>query len=188
MPYPLIVSQKKCRSLGILIQYSFAIGLFALFVFGGLARPLLSHIPKPTFLFIHCTITLVLTPLFLAWCLKLLLTTTRRIILSALSCTLGTLFVPVVSHVIPITYDRSWCKLGISLLIVFTVYSVLTFALLRFFKNTRGPLIMQDGFRCPNCTYCLIGNQSMQCPECGKPFTFEQLGITKNEFSQRAEQ
>lgn len=38
--------------------------------------------------------------------------------------------------------------------------------------------VMQDGTVCPGCQYCLIGNQSMVCPECGRPFTYIELGTT----------
>lgn len=46
--------------------------------------------------------------------------------------------------------------------------------------------VVQDGTCCPGCAYNLIGNQSMVCPECGRPFTFEELGTTEAAFRQLA--
>lgn len=39
---------------------------------------------------------------------------------------------------------------------------------------------------CPHCSYCLLGIDSMRCPECGNTFTFEQLGTTEAEFRARS--
>src|SRR5262249_28650591 len=47
-----------------------------------------------------------------------------------------------------------------------------------------GLTIMQDGTLCPRCAYSLIGNESMTCPECGRDFTFAELGTTESEFRQ----
>jgi hypothetical protein len=33
----------------------------------------------------------------------------------------------------------------------------------------------QDGTLCPGCGYCLLGNTSMVCPECGRPFYWDEL-------------
>ncbi|MFO0973006.1 MAG: hypothetical protein U1A27_06155 [Phycisphaerae bacterium] len=44
---------------------------------------------------------------------------------------------------------------------------------------------VNDGTLCPGCEYCLIGNTTMICPECGRPFTFEQLGTTGAAFRAR---
>jgi len=44
-------------------------------------------------------------------------------------------------------------------------------------KSTKGA-----STTCPRCEYCLIGNTSMQCPECGRAFTFEEMGTTEEEF------
>ncbi len=46
--------------------------------------------------------------------------------------------------------------------------------------------IVQDGTLCPNCAYCLIGTQSMRCPECGNEFSFDDLETTAEEFASRA--
>jgi hypothetical protein len=46
-------------------------------------------------------------------------------------------------------------------------------------------VVVQDGALCPGCAYCLIGNESMVCPECGRPFTFEELGTTEEAFRAR---
>lgn len=44
-------------------------------------------------------------------------------------------------------------------------------------------VVMQNGRICPNCKYDLRGNTSMVCPECGRAFTFEELGVTAAEFA-----
>ena len=36
-------------------------------------------------------------------------------------------------------------------------------------------ILLQDGHTCPQCTYNLTGNISMVCPECGNPFTWDEL-------------
>ena len=43
-------------------------------------------------------------------------------------------------------------------------------------------IVVQDGTRCPECAYLLIGNTSRKCPECGWVFSFEELGTTEAEF------
>lgn len=43
---------------------------------------------------------------------------------------------------------------------------------------TRGSVRIQDGTLCPGCGYCLIGCPSSVCPECGRPFTSEDLTTT----------
>lgn len=35
---------------------------------------------------------------------------------------------------------------------------------------------------CPNCKYCLIGSVWNRCPECGRPFTLSELGVTAREL------
>lgn len=39
-------------------------------------------------------------------------------------------------------------------------------------------VIEQDGTRCPGCGYCLVGNTTQTCSECGRPFTLPELGAT----------
>lgn len=43
-------------------------------------------------------------------------------------------------------------------------------------------IVVQDGSRCPTCGYLLLGNTSMKCPECGRLYTYEDLGTTETEF------
>jgi hypothetical protein len=35
---------------------------------------------------------------------------------------------------------------------------------------------------CPQCDYNLFGLTQMRCPECGRPFTFEEVGATPAEL------
>ncbi len=39
-------------------------------------------------------------------------------------------------------------------------------------------------YTCPGCDYCLRGNTSRICPECGRGFSFSELGTTREEFLQ----
>lgn len=45
-----------------------------------------------------------------------------------------------------------------------------------------GRLVLQDGKSCPRCGYCVAGVRSRICPECGREFTFQELGTTEEEL------
>lgn len=49
---------------------------------------------------------------------------------------------------------------------------ILAWQVLRIFW---GPLVVQNGTLCPYCGYCLIGLAENVCPECGRPFSVEEL-------------
>lgn len=53
-------------------------------------------------------------------------------------------------------------------------------------RGSADVVIIQDGTLCPSCGYCLIGNISMICSECGNEYTFSQLGTTAEEFQERS--
>jgi hypothetical protein len=38
------------------------------------------------------------------------------------------------------------------------------------------------GPSCPGCGYCLIGLAEHVCPECGRPFTLEELDVTERQL------
>ena len=38
------------------------------------------------------------------------------------------------------------------------------------------------GARCPGCDYCLLGLREHRCPECGRPFRLEELGVSEEEL------
>jgi hypothetical protein len=40
------------------------------------------------------------------------------------------------------------------------------------------PRQVKSGPYCPECEYCLIGSPRQICPECGRPFTLEELGVS----------
>lgn len=50
----------------------------------------------------------------------------------------------------------------------------------------RGQVFMNDGSMCPGCGHCVLGCESMRCPECGRDFVFEELGTTREEFAERS--
>jgi hypothetical protein len=51
-------------------------------------------------------------------------------------------------------------------------------------RRRRGRVLVQDGSTCPGCGYWLRGNTSQICPECGRGFSFAELGTTREEFLQ----
>ena len=52
----------------------------------------------------------------------------------------------------------------------------------------RGPIVVQNGTQCPGCAYSLLGCVAQVCPECGREFTFQELGTTKQEFTMKRAQ
>ena len=59
-------------------------------------------------------------------------------------------------------------------------YALSNLVLLILFNKIRKPLPIQDGTLCPACGYCLIGNTSMVCSECGRPFSFAELNAGRD--------
>ncbi|MCB9856556.1 MAG: hypothetical protein H6818_12815 [Phycisphaerales bacterium] len=57
----------------------------------------------------------------------------------------------------------------------------------RLVQLTLPKFVVQDGTLCPTCAYCLVGVQSMRCPECGSAFSFADLETTEYEFQSRSE-
>ena len=48
-----------------------------------------------------------------------------------------------------------------------------------------GPVVVQDGTLCPACGYSLLGTANRVCSECGREFTFKELGTTREDFETR---
>lgn len=44
------------------------------------------------------------------------------------------------------------------------------------------PHQVKSGPYCPECEYCLVGSPRKVCPECGRPFTLEELGVSAAEL------
>ena len=44
----------------------------------------------------------------------------------------------------------------------------------------RGSIVPQDGTLCPNCAYSLAGCTGQMCPECGREFTYQELGAVED--------
>jgi hypothetical protein len=72
--------------------------------------------------------------------------------------------------------------LMLPLLILGVLFAVLSVPLWVYVRKWAAPVHIQDGTLCPGCAYSLIGNESMVCPECGRPFTVEELGTTEETF------
>jgi hypothetical protein len=41
---------------------------------------------------------------------------------------------------------------------------------------------LREGPYCPGCGYCVIGVRERRCPECGRSFTLEELGVSAKEL------
>ncbi len=50
-------------------------------------------------------------------------------------------------------------------------------------RVVRGRIEIDDRVLCPSCSYCLVGAENLACPECGRSFTFEQLGVTREDVA-----
>lgn len=75
--------------------------------------------------------------------------------------------------------------LAFALLVILAFAAFAMFALITYWgliRLTLPKFIKQDGTLCPNCAYCLLGVQSMRCPECGSAFTYDDLETTEAEF------
>lgn len=51
-------------------------------------------------------------------------------------------------------------------------------------RLVRGPIAQQDGTLCPNCAYSLVGCMDEICPECGREFTYQELGTTHEQMTE----
>lgn len=66
----------------------------------------------------------------------------------------------------------------ISTFLAYCVLFLVCLALVLLFSLLRRRRIVQDGTLCPNCFYCLRGNRTGRCPECGRAFTPADLGLS----------
>jgi hypothetical protein len=49
-------------------------------------------------------------------------------------------------------------------------------------RLVKGRVVIQDGTLCPKCGYSLAGNISRICPECGREYTYQELGTTPEQL------
>jgi hypothetical protein len=78
-----------------------------------------------------------------------------------------------------LAYGRFWDDvLGVMILfwIIAAAAATVLLLLLQHWQRPHG------GPYCLQCGYCLIGLPSRRCPECGRAFTPEELGITEDEL------
>ncbi len=79
-----------------------------------------------------------------------------------------------------VVFRHVWDKHMLSGTIAFWLIFVgLSAALLIGWQQWRCPMV---GPYCPACSYCLIGVAIDRCPECGRAFTLEELGVTREEL------
>ena len=74
-----------------------------------------------------------------------------------------------------------------SFLLLLTIATIASVILWRLIRLTLPKFVTQDGTLCPRCAYCLIGVQSLRCPECGNAFTYDDLETTETEFTTRSQ-
>ena len=55
----------------------------------------------------------------------------------------------------------------------------------RIVQTVSGPIVVQDGTLCPDCGYSLVGCTREVCPECGRPFSYQEMGTSKEEMRRR---
>lgn len=72
-------------------------------------------------------------------------------------------------------YSVLWAGM-FSLIQIGTAYAI---GLAIFARMRSRYLVLRGRLRCPNCDYDLRGNESKICPECGRPFTLEEFGLTE---------
>ncbi len=123
-------------------------------------------------------------PCIFAWRFQEMVCTNRRAILSGAGFGTGVIC-PVAAFSLGNWDARHWASVTAAAVGSVFFFALLNLALRFVFNRIRPPRPMQDGTLCPGCAYSLIGNETMVCPECGKAFTFEELGTTEREFRRR---
>ena len=71
-------------------------------------------------------------------------------------------------------FARDWLPKGVVVAICGVLLLLMLKALSR--SLTFGPT------RCPSCGYSLVGLPDQRCPECGRPFTLDELGVGEHEL------
>lgn len=90
---------------------------------------------------------------------------------------------------VPVLYHNGLTTLILDAFTVFcfslAVTIVVTLIMLISDRVRYGPTVVQDGTRCPQCGYCVLAAQNRICSECGREFTYQELGISPEEFDRR---
>jgi hypothetical protein len=93
-------------------------------------------------------------------------------------------YIPIVSDVQVSIQDRDLPNLVLAPLWV-ACYALGYVLVWRIIQGAYGPIVVQDGTLCPNCSYSLLGTPNRRCPECGREFTYEELGTAEELFRLR---
>ncbi len=191
--YPRVIHPSELWSPGRLIFYSFLVGLsvYVSVLVVLLAALILSQSSMATFVSAvgpwgMCALGVLVVsvlPLCLLWGFRRMIRTVARTLISGLGCAAGVLS-PLVVLSLGNPDTNHWrgvyLALGVTPLFLCTANLILVWV----FRCISEPVIMQDGTRCPQCAYRLIGNVSMRCPECGREYTYQELGTTAERFRQ----
>lgn len=156
--------------------FAAGIGVYLWVVLAGFAVPILSGWYPPPIFVAAVVLSGIGSPWLLLFTLRSQVRTSRR------ACGLGAagglgIVVPAAVFSIGNPDVRQWVGVGVAALAVMLFYGAANAVLLAILNRLRPPPPLQDGTLCPGCGYCLIGNTSLICSECGRPFTREELSV-----------
>jgi hypothetical protein len=134
--------------------------------------------PRPR-MFFGTLIAGVGIPWLFLWRYQWNIRTRTRAVLSGGACGFGAVSLMVVFS-IGNPDSEQWFTVGTATVALVLFYALSNLVLLIIFNRLRSPPPIQDGTLCPGCGYCLVGNISMICSECGRPFSWEELALTES--------
>lgn len=183
MPVRAVVYRSELWSPPRLIGYSFLTGVTV--YIGGIGLMAVSifaqHGELPTFVLNYQRLWLTVgmaavagIPWMILWRCQSMVRTFRRALASGIACGCGAISLALVFS-LGNPDPNHWLlmlKYGVYLCAFFGLSNVV---LMLAYNRLRQPLPIQNGTLCPGCAYSLIGNVSMICPECGRPFNFAEL-------------
>ncbi len=169
-----------------LIFYSFLVGLSVYFFVVGLMcavllgpsswMQLLSGLSRRAE-YIIGTFAILCIPLPFLWRFRGMVGTLARSIIAAVGFAVGATL-PAIVFSIGNHDPAQWRRIVFAVGVMILLSCAISIAFLWIVRSLSGPVMIQDGTRCPQCAYSLIGSESMCCPECGRTFTYEELRTT----------